>query len=151
MNVQSFWRRPKLAALTLAVAIGMGGLAVKGAEHLGIINPPASLKFANADEADAPKITLDILDSSGKVIRHFPKKEDADEPDEGFGARNRSAGMLPAETGLNRFVWNLQYEGASKVPHAPLWGGSTDGPKALPGKYQVRLTVLGRYSFIEVT
>jgi len=52
--------------------------------------------------------------------------------------------MLPAEAGLNRFVWNLQYEGASKVPHAPLWGGSTDGPKALPGKYQVRLTVLGK-------
>jgi photosystem II stability/assembly factor-like uncharacterized protein len=99
---------------------------------------------ANADEADAPKITLDILDSSGKVIRHFPKKEDADEPDEGFGGRDRGAGMLPAEAGLNRFVWNLQYEGASKVPHAPLWGGSTDGPKALPGKYQVRLTVLGK-------
>jgi hypothetical protein len=38
----------------------------------------------------------------------------------------------------------LRYEGATKVPHAPLWGGSTDGPDALPGNYQVRLTVLGK-------
>ena len=51
---------------------------------------------------------------------------------------------LPAEAGLNRFVWDLRYEGATAVPHAPLWGGSTEGPEALPGNYQVRLTVLGK-------
>jgi hypothetical protein len=45
---------------------------------------------------------------------------------------------------LNRFVWDLRYEGATKVPHAPLWGGNTNGPVALPGTYQVRLTVLGK-------
>jgi DNA-binding FrmR family transcriptional regulator len=30
------------------------------------------------------------------------------------------------------------------VPHSPLWGGSTEGPEALPGNYQVRLTVHGK-------
>jgi hypothetical protein len=30
------------------------------------------------------------------------------------------------------------------VPKAPLWGGNTDGAKALPGGYQVRLTVFGK-------
>jgi len=30
------------------------------------------------------------------------------------------------------------------VAHAPLWGGSTRGPVAVPGHYQVRLTVLGK-------
>ena len=95
-------------------------------------------------ETEAPKITLDILDASGKVIRHFPKKEEEAEQDEGFGVPDRNAGTLPAEAGLNRFVWDLNYEGASKVPHAPLWGGSTSGPRALPGKYEVRLTVLGK-------
>ena len=49
MSLQSFWRRPKAAALTLALAVGMGGLAMKGAEQLGIINPPASLKLATDD------------------------------------------------------------------------------------------------------
>ncbi len=48
------------------------------------------------------------------------------------------------DAGLNRFVWDLRYEGSTKVPHAPLWGGSTNGPDALPGTYQVRLTVVGK-------
>src|SRR6266446_3742013 len=99
---------------------------------------------SNSDESEQPKITLDILDASGKVIRHFPKKEEEGEQDEGFGAPDRNAGKLPAEAGLNRFVWDLDYEGATKVPHAPLWGGSTSGPRAFPGSYQVKLTVLGK-------
>jgi len=96
------------------------------------------------DSAEDAKITLDILDSSGKVIRHFPKKEEEGELDEGFGPRGRSAKALPAEAGLNRFVWDLEYEGARPVPRAPLWAGSTRGPEAVPGAYQVRLTVLGK-------
>ena len=95
-------------------------------------------------ETEAPKIMLDILDASGKVIRHFPKKEEDGEADEGFGGPDRNVGTLTGEAGLNRFVWDLNYEGASKVPHAPLWAGSTTGPRALPGKYEVRLTVLGK-------
>jgi photosystem II stability/assembly factor-like uncharacterized protein len=104
-------------------------------------------KDGNPGEAEAPKISLDILDSSGKVIRHFPKKsekEDEAAPEEDEGPRGHNAGSLPAEAGLNRFVWDLDYEGASSVPRAPLWGGDTKGPEALPGSYQVRLTVLGK-------
>jgi hypothetical protein len=103
-----------------------------------------SVKADTKDETETPKIALDILDASGKVIRHFPKKEEEGEADEGFRAPDRNAGTLPGEAGLNRFVWDLNYEGASKVPHAPLWAGSTTGPRALPGKYEVRLTVLGK-------
>lgn len=92
----------------------------------------------------APKITLEILDASGKVIRKFPpKQEEEQNPDEEFGERAKPA-KLTAKAGLNRFVWDLRYEGATKVPHAPLWGGSTRGPEAMPGQYQVRLTVLGK-------
>jgi photosystem II stability/assembly factor-like uncharacterized protein len=107
-------------------------------------SPGAAAPAENKDDAEAPKITLDILDSSGKVIRHFPKKEEEDQQDEGLGGASRNAGPLPAEAGLNRFVWDLGYEGASAVPHAPLWGGSTRGPEAMPGTYLVRLTVLGK-------
>ncbi|MBV8053357.1 MAG: hypothetical protein JOZ80_19365 [Acidobacteriaceae bacterium] len=93
---------------------------------------------------EPPKITVEILDASGKVIRKYPKKEEAPEEDEESSNRDRNAGKPTGDAGLNRFVWDLRYEGATKVPHAPLWGGSTDGPDALPGKYQVRLTVLGK-------
>ncbi len=49
MSTQGILRRPKAAAVVLALAVGLGGLAVKGAEQLGIINPPATLKLASAD------------------------------------------------------------------------------------------------------
>ncbi len=100
---------------------------------------------AESDKKESPKITLEILDSSGKVIRKFPKKEEAGGADEeDFFSRGGGGANLPADEGLNRFVWDLRYEGATKVPKAPLWGGNTDGPVALPGTYQVKLTVLGK-------
>lgn len=50
MDFNSIWKAPKATALTVVMALGLGGLAVEGAEHLGIINPPASLHLAPADE-----------------------------------------------------------------------------------------------------
>ena len=116
----------------------------KGQTQTAEAKDTAEKAGAKGSENEAPKITLDILDASGKVIRHFPKKEEEGDQDEGFGAPDRNAGTLPADAGLNRFVWDLDYEGATKVPHAPLWGGSTSGPRALPGKYELKLTVLGK-------
>ena len=46
--------------------------------------------------------------------------------------------------GLNRVAWNLQYPGATTFPGMILWGATTSGPIAVPGSYQVRLTVDGR-------
>lgn len=43
--------------------------------------------------------------------------------------------------GWNRFTWNLQVEGAKKFDGLILWSESgLEGPKIVPGKYQVRLT-----------
>ena len=78
------------------------------------------------------------------MIRKYPKKAEEDGPDEGEGRGDKGAGKLPSDAGLNRFVWDMKYERLSKVPKAPLWAGSNDGPEALPGTYQVRLTVLGK-------
>jgi photosystem II stability/assembly factor-like uncharacterized protein len=111
-------------------------------------SPSTPSEKEKTDKDEAPKITVEILDSSGKVIRKFPKKEESGGEEGGeeedFFSRGANAGNLPADAGLNRFVWDLRYEGATPVPHAPLWGGSTAGPVALPGTYQARLTVLGK-------
>jgi serine protease Do len=48
MNTQRFFGRPKTAAMTIVLALGLGGLAVAAADHL--INPPATFRFASADE-----------------------------------------------------------------------------------------------------
>ncbi|GAG30859.1 unnamed protein product, partial [marine sediment metagenome] len=39
------------------------------------------------------------------------------------------------------FVWNMSYPDAERVPEAVLWGGMLSGPVAVPGVYQVKLTV----------
>ena len=51
--------------------------------------------------------------------------------------------QLKPEAGLNRFVWDLRYEEAHHVPGYYLWeyGSGARGPVAVPGHYQVRLTV----------
>ncbi len=96
--------------------------------------------------AKAVPITMEILDSKGQVIRKYPPNpQPSDEaPSEESDFGRPQARALPIEAGLNRFVWDLQYEGSSRVPHSPLWGGNTDGPIALPGNYQVKLTVQGK-------
>src|SRR5262249_55509016 len=101
---------------------------------------------APSDSARNAPVTLEILDQKGQVLRKYPAKrqpgEDASGDDEGFGRQPERP--LPTEAGVNRFVWDLQYEGSSRVPHSPLWAGNTDGPVAVPGAYQVRLTVQGK-------
>jgi hypothetical protein len=91
-------------------------------------------------------ITLEILDSKGQVVRKYPARrqpgEEAPGDDEGFGGPPERP--LPTEAGLNRFVWDLRYEGSTRVPRSPLWAGNTNGPIALPGTYQVKLTVQGK-------
>ena len=44
---------------------------------------------------------------------------------------------------MNRFVWDMRYAGAKDFPNMILWAGSTRGPLAAPGSYQVRLTASG--------
>jgi serine protease Do len=48
MKIQGFWGRP--AAVVLAAALGLGGIGLVAADRLGVINPPASMKFASPDE-----------------------------------------------------------------------------------------------------
>ncbi len=53
-------------------------------------------------------------------------------------------GALPARKGLNRYVWNLRYPDATRVPGAIFWGGGLAGPKIIPGTYRAVLSVNGK-------
>jgi hypothetical protein len=93
-------------------------------------------------------VTVEILDAAGKVIRTFPPKQPTvteTQGEEGGEGLSRQVPQNPTgDAGLNRFVWNLRYEDSTKVPGAILWFGSNLGPVAVPGAYQVRLTVRGK-------
>ncbi len=109
-------------------------------------NPPSGaviyfyLKDAPKPETEAK---LEILDASGKTIRKYSSKETQrlDEPADPDDKKPEKE--IKLEAGLNRFVWDLHYEEARRVPNYYLWeyGPGARGPVATPGKYQVRLTV----------
>jgi len=114
-------------------------------------NPPGGAiidYYLKSAPGEKDEITLEILDDKGKVVRKFSNKEKR-EAQEGGGLASEfpefapRGERLPAEAGLNRFSWDLRYEKPPDVPGAASWGGRPQGPSALPGTYQVRLTVAG--------
>jgi photosystem II stability/assembly factor-like uncharacterized protein len=68
------------------------------------------------------------------------------EGDQGGGGGRGRGGPPTASmaAGLNRVTWNLDYPAATSFPGMVLWGGGVNGPTALPGNYQVRLTADGK-------
>jgi photosystem II stability/assembly factor-like uncharacterized protein len=112
-------------------------------------NPPAgaAIYFYLKDEPKPETETkLEILDASGKVIRAYSSTET--EPlDEPAGPDDKKPEKeIKPEAGLNRFVWDLRYEDAHRVPGYYLWeyNAGSKGAVAVPGQYQVRLTVGGK-------
>ena len=58
--------------------------------------------------------------------------------------RRPGADRVPAEAGLNRFVWDLHYPDAATFPGLIMWAGNVRGPAIVPASYKVRLTADGK-------
>jgi photosystem II stability/assembly factor-like uncharacterized protein len=109
-------------------------------------NPPAGamidyyLKRAPKDE-----VTLDVLDKDGKVLRHLSSKEkkEGEQPPE-WPDRVERIKTIPANEGMNRFAWDLRYDDPIQIPGAFYIGDGPRGPLALPGDYQVKITLAGK-------
>jgi photosystem II stability/assembly factor-like uncharacterized protein len=95
------------------------------------------LKAESKDE-----ITLDVLDSAGKPVRHYSSKpkNKFEQPPE-WPDLERPPELLPTAAGMNRFPWNLRYESPTELPGAFYAGNGPQGPYALPGTYTLKLTV----------
>jgi photosystem II stability/assembly factor-like uncharacterized protein len=103
-------------------------------------------------------LVLEFLDSSGKSINKFTTRlprgggqgpaAAAEQPPAGGGEEGFFGGGAPArattDAGLNRFVWDMRYPDATRFPGMILWAGQTNGPRIVPGTYQVKLTVDGQ-------
>jgi photosystem II stability/assembly factor-like uncharacterized protein len=96
---------------------------------------------------DAPKndveTKIEILDASGSVVRKYSSGEYASLEEPPDPDDKKPEKEIKPEAGLNRFVWDLRCEEAHRVPGYYLWeyGAGARGPVAVPGHYQVRLTV----------
>jgi photosystem II stability/assembly factor-like uncharacterized protein len=110
-------------------------------------NPPngAILYYYLKEEPKEP-IKLELLDGSGKVIRTLTSAEKKEESRESEWERDDAEDKIPAKAGLNQFAWDLRYEEPVKIPKAVYDEGEPVGPLAMPGSYQVRLTVSGKSS-----
>lgn len=108
-------------------------------------NPPSGLViYYYFKEKPKEEVALEFSDAEGNLIRKFKsKKGEESEPERAPASRFQRGGpqYVPAEAGMNRFVWNMRYPDAEQVPGAILWGGTLSGPVAVPGVYQVKLTV----------
>ncbi|HEX8816614.1 MAG TPA: hypothetical protein VF753_14040 [Terriglobales bacterium] len=95
----------------------------------------------------APKdeVTLQILDAQGKVVRELSsvEKKEAETPPE-WPDQQPPQEKIPVEAGLNRFAWDMRYEGPHKLPGEISAEFRSRGPVAPPGNYQVRLNADGK-------
>jgi hypothetical protein len=128
-------------------------------------NPPdgAAIDYSLAQPASGP-VTLEILDSAGKVVRKYASTDQPEMTQEQLAKQLiplywvKPHQTLSTSAGMHRWVWDLHYTAPvstrheypiAAVPHrtprVPL------GPDALPGQYTVRLTVDGQTSTAPLT
>ncbi len=164
---RSFWVLDDIAPLRQAAA------AAEHASTAFLYTPPTTVRVDNdgflgsplppeEPQADNPpngaivdyylpdtatKVTLQILDAQGKILRHFssadkqPKRPPMPIADRWFPAPL----TLATTPGEHRFIWDLAAGAASAAPDdddAPSGGG----PKVPPGNYTLRLIVDGTNS-----
>src|SRR5882672_8781874 len=119
-------------------------------------NPPAGAIIDYSLTAVPPgPVTLEILDSSGKLVRRYSSNDEQRKLDETQAFPTywfNPPAPLSKSVGLNRFVWDLRYERPQALRYgysiAAAYGEDAimvpEGPLVLPGVYKVKLTVDGR-------
>src|SRR5208337_1578723 len=97
--------------------------------------------------ATAPKgvVTLEFLDTSGKVVRRYSneEKKEAETPPE-WPDQTPPEEKIPTDVGVNRFAWDLRLQGPTPLAGEPSAEFRNRGPMVPPGSYQVRLTADGK-------
>ncbi|HTQ10054.1 MAG TPA: hypothetical protein VMI31_08295 [Fimbriimonadaceae bacterium] len=117
-------------------------------------NPPQGAIIYYNLASKAGKVTIDVSDSSGRIVRHMssdpiqPLNEPAP-PIPDFWVRKLEP--LPSDAGMHRINWNLRYDDPPAFNHTFEINAnpgdtpaSPQGPLVLPGDYTVTLTVDGK-------
>jgi photosystem II stability/assembly factor-like uncharacterized protein len=108
---------------------GLGGddLKLAGENHPdGVI-----INYYVKDISDSGEVKLQILEQNGTLIKSYSNKDTV------------PANKLKLKSGGNNFVWDMRYPGYKTFPGMVFYGSPNLGPKAVPGKYKVRLVAKG--------
>jgi photosystem II stability/assembly factor-like uncharacterized protein len=146
-TAQTVLFRPRDAVRTPAHATGEGGGSRGGSGDPQYPPSGAAIDYYLASTAP-DDIALEILDQNGRMVRKFssatptPPRRGSNREDgaaEEGAARPRGGAMpiLQKTAGMHRFVWDLRYDGPWQSEDRPL---GPNGPRAVPGKYSVKLT-----------
>ncbi len=110
-------------------------------------NPPEGASIYYFLKSDAKgELKLEILDGQNHSVRTLSsvvREPDYSSEDEDPDDLKKEA--LPTSAGVQRAVWDLNWEGAKKIKEGKIdTGDPRVGPRAVPGTYTVRLTVNGK-------
>lgn len=93
---------------------------------------------------EAAEVKIEFLDAQGTVLRSFsgtPKEAAAPASDNPFGG---GPARVATAKGINRFSWDMRYEGSTVFPGMIMWAAQPQrGPAAPTGRYTVRITANG--------
>jgi len=99
----------------------------------------AEKKAAAAKEpAEDPSKKVGVKSEGGEKEAQAAEPEEKDPAAEKEKEKNK---IKEVKLGFNRFNWNLRLPEAKKFEGLIMWSGDGDGPRVLPGTYNVRLTV----------
>jgi len=102
---------------------------------------------------EAPEVKIEFLDAQGTVLRTFTGTS---KPEAAPAADDNPFAVGPARVataqGINRFSWDMRYEGATVFPGMIMWAAAPQrGPAAPTGRYSVRITANGETKTREFT
>jgi photosystem II stability/assembly factor-like uncharacterized protein len=118
-------------------------------------NPPDGAIFNYyLKEASSGPVTLEVLDSSGKLVRRFSTTDPVPQIDPDLAIPSywlRPPHPLAGDAGFHRFVWDMHYPPVPGIkPDYPIaavpWNTAPTptSPWLMPGKYTIVLTVNGQ-------
>jgi photosystem II stability/assembly factor-like uncharacterized protein len=132
-----------------------GDTPIPPEEPAGENPPPGAIFYYYLKSPAQGEVKLEVLDAKGQIIHTYSSKDKFFEPPTPpafpmywFKPEN----LLSTAAGMHRFLWDVRYSAppvaqpgysmftvaGRDVPREP------SGPQALPGSYQVRLTVDGK-------
>ena len=100
----------------------------------------AIINYYVKDAEESDSISIEILEMDGSLIQRFSNTAKTDKLDPSADK------PLEVKSGGNRLVWNMRYPGFQEFKGMVFYSSPNRGPKAVPGKYKVRMNYNGQTS-----